>query len=60
MTVKNENREWGSFNTYSKVNNKLMAAEFLFTLKLDFRFLFIFQITRRVEVPGWGSIRTNE
>ena len=36
--------EWGSYNTYSKENKELMAAEFWFTLKLNFRFLFILQI----------------
>ena len=44
MAGKNENREWGSYNTYSKENKELMAAEFWFTLKLNFRFLFILQI----------------
>ena len=38
-----------------------MGAEFLFTLKINFRFLFILQITRRVEVWEWGLyIRTNK
>ena len=37
MAGKNENREWGSYNTYSKENNELMVAEFWFTPKLNFR-----------------------
>ena len=45
MAGKNENREWGSYNTYSKENNELMVAEFWFTPKLNFRFLFILRIT---------------
>ena len=44
MAGKNVNREWGSYNTYSKENKELMAAEFWFTLKLNFRFLFMLQI----------------
>ena len=53
-------REWGWYNTYSKVNNQLMGAEFLFRLKPNFSFLFILQITRRVEARRWEIVYRNE
>ena len=53
-------REWDWYNTYSKVNNQLMGVEFLFRLKLSFSFLFILQITRRVEARRWEIVHRNE
>ena len=32
-----------------------MGAEFLFTIELNFRFLFVLQITRRVDAQGGGD-----
>ena len=38
-----------------------MAAKFLFTLELNFRFLFILQIAGKLEAQGWEIyIRTNK
>ena len=45
---------------YAKVNKEIMAAEFLFILKLNFSFLFILKITQSEEAQGWGIVRTNE